>query len=266
MSYEKVYWDMGIKQEVEKRYPLRWGAPGIPRQKRKKPTPEQIEKQNEWNACRKLNRIITANFSEEDYHTILTYRIGVSREEAGKCLKDVLKLLRKKYRKAEGELKYIVVTEYENKRIHHHIVINDYPGMDSDTVKVMKSAWKQAAGDCAGNPKFVGLYDNGDYKNLAEYLIKETKKTFREEDACMKKRWSCSRNLVRPEPVKETIQAKAWRKEPVIPKGYYLEPDSLINGINPVTGLPYQHYTLIRLDSPFAKKRVKNPESVDFCV
>lgn len=65
MPYEKVYWDMGVKQEVEKRYPLRWGAPGMPRQKRKKPTPEQIEKQNEWNACRKLNRIMTANFSEE---------------------------------------------------------------------------------------------------------------------------------------------------------------------------------------------------------
>lgn len=172
--------------------------------------------------------------------------------------------MRKKYRKAGGVLKYIVVTECGNKRIHHHIIINDYPGIDSDTVKVLKSAWKQAAGDCAGNPKFVSLYDNGDYKKLAEYLIKETGKTFRDKDACMKKRWSCSRNLVRPEPVKETVQAKVWRKEPVIPKGYYLEPDSLINGVNPVTGLPYQHYTLVRLDMPEPKQRGQNAKKRDF--
>ncbi len=264
MSYEKVCWYLGVKIEVERRYPLRWGAPGVPRKKKVKPTPEQIEKQNEWQAVRSLNRIITANFSEEDFHAILTFRENISREEARKYLKRFLKMMRDIYKRAGELFKYITVTEYENKRIHHHIIINDYPGRDSDTVKLTKAMWKKAAGAKAGNPKFVGLYDNGDYKSLAEYLVKETKKTFREKDACMKKRWSCSRNLIRPEPVKETVPAKGWRKEPKIPKGYYLEPDSLINGMNPVTGLPYQHYTLVKLENPFEKPQRQNAEKREF--
>lgn len=257
MPYEKKYWNLGIKTEVEKRYPLRWGAPGIPRQKKRKLTPEQIEKQNEWQAERKLNRIITANFTSDDYHVILTFGKDVMRDEAKKCLKKFLDGMRQEYRKTGQEFKYIAVTEYENKRIHHHIVINDYQGDGSDTVKLTRGMWKKASGGKGGNPKFVGLYDNGDYKNLAEYLIKETKKTFREEDACMKKRWSCSKNLIRPEPVKETVQARCWRKEPKVPEGYYLEPESLINGTNPITGLPYQHYTLVRLKTPESEERKK---------
>lgn len=264
MPYEKVYWYLGVKTEVERRYPLRWGAPGVPRKKKEKPTPEQIERQNEWQAERSLNRLITANFTADDYHTILTHAKDVTKEEAKEYLKNFLRYMRDAYKKAGQAFKYITVTEYGNKRIHHHIVFNDYQGKDSDTVKLTKAMWKKAAGAKAGNPKFVGLYDNGDYKNLAEYLIKETKKTFREKDACMKKRWSCSRNLIRPVPVKEIVHARSWKKEPKIPKGYYLEPESLINGINPVTGLPYQHYTLVKLEPPTRKQREQNAKKRDF--
>ncbi len=31
-------------------------------------------------------------------------------------------------------------------------------------------------------------------------------------------------------------------------KGYYIDPDSIRMGINPVTGYAYRHYTLIKLD------------------
>ncbi len=263
MSYEKKYWDLGAKIEVEKRYPLKWGAPGIPRKGKKNPTPEQIERQNDWQAVRKLNRLITANFTSDDYHVVLTFKEKVEREEAKKCLEEFLKEMRKSYRKEGQELKYIVVTEYKNTKIHHHIIINDYIAIGSNTIKLIKAIWKKAAEEKMGNPKFVGLYENGDYKELAEYLVKETKKTFREKDACLKKRWSCSRNLVRPEPIKEVVHARTWRKEPTVPKGYYLEKGSLVNGINPITGFPYQHYTLIKLVLPEPKeKKLKKPDKV----
>ena len=35
---------------------------------------------------------------------------------------------------------------------------------------------------------------------------------------------------------------------PKAPKGYYINPDSVKMGINPVTGYAYRHYTLIKLD------------------
>ena len=35
---------------------------------------------------------------------------------------------------------------------------------------------------------------------------------------------------------------------PKAPKGYYIDPDSVRMGINPVTGYAYRHYTLIKLD------------------
>ena len=53
--------------------------------------------------------------------------------------------MRKSYRKEGQELKYIVVTEYKNTKIHHHIIINDYIAIGSNTIKLIKAIWKKAA-------------------------------------------------------------------------------------------------------------------------
>ena len=58
--------------------------------------------------------------------------------------------------------------------------------------------------------------DSGEYSELASYLIKETEETFREEDSPFKQRYSCSRNLITPEPkaVSYThLNAKVWNAE-----------------------------------------------------
>ena len=84
------------------------------------------------------------------------------------------------------------------------------------------------------------LYQQGDFKNLGSYIAKQP------ETIC-EKYYSHSRNLVIPEPRKRVMRQKTFSREPQ-KKGYYLDKDSYIEGINPVTGYRYRHYTLIKLD------------------
>lgn len=209
---------------------------------RKQPTKEEIEKINQRNAERKLAILLNANFKDGDYHLILTYRRterptpDVAKEQVKKFLRD----MRKVYQKQDIPFKYVQVTEYKKSAIHHHLVIENCE--EVNTSKVVKSLWKY------GNPNFTLLNTNGQYKLLAEYLIKETSKTFREkEDKAHKQRYSCSRNLVRPKPVIKVIKANSWLAEPKIPKGYYLDKDSLINAVDKWTGREYQRYILVKL-------------------
>ncbi|MCI1959161.1 MAG: hypothetical protein LKJ25_06015 [Clostridia bacterium] len=213
-------------------------------------SPEQIEKINEANAKRKATREINANFKGGDYHLVLTYKkeLRPTPKFAKKYIKKFLRALRKEYKKIGSELKYFQVTEYKNKAIHHHLVINSVEGVSID--KVVNRLWNY------GRVKFSILDDTGQYKQLAEYLIKETSKTFREKDGGQMQRWSCSKNLIIPKPKVEKINAKTWSDNPKPKKGYYIEKDSVYNGTNPFTGGIYQRYTMIKL--PVGKKVQKN--------
>ena len=51
---------------------------------------------------------------------------------------------------------------------------------------------KKKDGEIRGNPKFVQLYDTGEYSQLADYLVKETEKSFRREDSSVGQRYSSS--------------------------------------------------------------------------
>ena len=68
------------------------------------------------------------------------------------------------------------------------------------TAAMVRELWAVRRGQdgIRGNPKFVMLYDSGEYSQLADYLIKETERTFRDEDSAVKQRYSCSRNLTKP--------------------------------------------------------------------
>ena len=83
-----------------------------------------------------------------------------------------------------------------------------------------------------GGAHLTPLYEDKDYKGLAGYLVKETKKTFRDDDNPYKQRYSCSRNLLRPEPEVKIVHANTWSKDIKVPKslreqGYYLDRDSV---------------------------------------
>lgn len=170
MPYLKKIWRFPNSIEVEKVYSGRYGRRGGHAPK-SKPSPEEVQKINERNVINKLRRILKANFTEDDWHLVLTYKKDARPEpEAAKKLVDkFLRQMRNGYKKAGQSLKYILVTEYHNKAIHHHLVINNIP----ETIGLVKKYWTY------GRPNFSPMLEEHTYGELAEYLLKETKKTFR---------------------------------------------------------------------------------------
>lgn len=239
--YRKVIYDMGVVIHVKKYKRGNYGAPGKKREKKEKMTPEDVRKQNERNRWRRLQRLILMNFHEGDWHLILKYRPGErpeTYEEAKAHRKKFLDRMREAYKRAGILFKWIAVTE-RGKRgqvLHHHLVIQDIRRDGIDTVKLVKKLWTY------GSAFFSALYEEGEYEKLAEYIVKaETK------EECGWCTYSRSRNLEEPVKKVEDVPRKRWRNPPVAPKGWYVVKDSVYNGENPVTGYPYQHYTLKKL-------------------
>ena len=236
MAYKQSRWDYGNVIEIKKAHTFLCNRKG---EKRDRAgllcvlSPEQIEarkkklqKHNELESIKELNRILIANFTEDDQHIVLTYSDNnvPTVEESKKILNNFLSRARRFYKKHNCEFKYVIVTEWNAKRIHHHIVCNSIPGVNM--AKEIMRLWGQ------GGAHLTPLYEDKNYNGLAEYLVKETKRTFREPETPYKQRYSCSRNLVRPEPKVEIIHANTWSGIIKVPKklreeGYYLDRDSV---------------------------------------
>lgn len=207
------------------------------RRKKAKLTAEKQEAVNERQAADKLTWLLSENFGVGDVHMVLNYRREYTRtpEEAKKDLERFMRGLRKWCREQRKELRYVTVTEYKRARIHHHLVVPEIPAKD------LYILWPY------GRPHETPLDDTGDYRKLAEYLLKEKRRTAQSEDR-HKKRWNQSRNLRPPRVEYETVQARSWRKDPKPLKGYYIDKDSLRAGVCDVTGYPYQYYTMIQIN------------------
>lgn len=232
----KVFFRNSI--EVMEKHTGKYGAPGMKRSKRAKPTPEQMAKQNQWKKERDIRWLLKENFGEHDYWITLTYRAGerpISLEEAKLQIQKFLRQMRDWYKKQGTPMKYIVITEYGSRGgVHHHIVVNRIPGADIEMVK----KWPY------GNPQFTLLYLQGDFRKLANYIAKQPA-----EDNAIKKKWySRSRNLQKPRMEKRVMRRKTFAQDPFVPKGFYLEKESLYAGTNPITGHPYRYYTLVKIN------------------
>lgn len=237
MAYYKKTFKAGDTLIVEKCFRGNQRAGGLrSRAKKAVPTREAVRKMNERNAVRKLTVDMNANFRRGDWHLVLTYHPDQvpNAEQARSNLGKFIRKLRAKYRKAGKELKYIHTTEYENKSIHHHILVNYH-----DLCEIQK-AWPH------GMVRPTPVY-TVNLQELASYFIKETRKTFTTTDSPYKQRYIPSRNLVRPEPKIKLVMAHEWEPEPRAVQGYYLDKQSLVNGVNEVTGYPHQYYILVRL-------------------
>ena len=75
MYIQKIY-DSGKSREYEFCFAGRYGKKGEKRSKKRKASPEQIKKQNQWNRKKKLRRIIEYNFDEGDVLVTLKYKRG----------------------------------------------------------------------------------------------------------------------------------------------------------------------------------------------
>lgn len=227
----------GATIEVTKRFSPRYQGQKVQRGAKKNKTPEDMKKVNQRNAEINLRRLINTNFNPGDLHIVLTYKKGnrPNPELARQQLEKFLRKLRTYFKKQSEVLKYIAVTEYLNKAIHHHLVI---PSMDT---RDLPELWPH------GRPLLSPLDNTRQYEALAVYLIKETSKTFAKEGSIQGKRWCGSKNLEKPKIIKRIISAGAWRKEPKPRKGYYIEKGSEASGISEKTGFQYQFYRMVKI-------------------
>jgi len=152
------------------------------RKEKKNKTNEAVQKYNDRLSVKTLARLLNMNFFPGDFHTTLTYAEIMSVEEAKHQLSLFIDRMRREYTKQGKEFYYVAVTEYKNKRIHHHIVMNYIDG------SIIDKQWK------LGHIWLSTLDRSRNYTELAEYLVKETQQTFRETENSTKRRWTASRN------------------------------------------------------------------------
>lgn len=268
MAYSKKIYRFKDSNEYEYTYVGKYGAKGEKRAKKKKPTKEQIQRQNQSNRETRYRRIIKANFRPGDLWCCLKYPKGyrISIEEVKKDMRKFLGMLRKNYKDKHSELKFIYRMEIGARGgIHIHILVNRIWNTQTDII--LLKAWEEVLLRRKIPPKKVrglldykSLYDSGGYQNLAEYITKQPQEDSEEYKqlslfAPVQQKTllsvSTSRNLIRPEPQKKEI--KHWTMRHIIDegpkpsKGYYIDKSSIVCGINPFTGMSYLKYTEVRI-------------------
>lgn len=200
-------------------------------------TPEMIRKNNIRIAEKKLRLLIDMNFVEDDYYLTLTFRDDPDETEAKNRMTKFIRRLRARFKKENELCKYIYIMERQGK-IHFHMLLNQ--GIRLNT-KILKQLWEY------GYTK-LELYrgEAEDAIGLAKYFIKERKMDIQGSPTHASKKWVSSTNLDKPKVESKTIKATEWRKEIKVPQGYYLDKNSVYEGINNY-GYPFRTYRLIRL-------------------
>lgn len=216
---------------------------------------------NERHAREYLTWLIHANFDRHDMAVSLTYDDGCYPETEERFEKDIrnyIARVKRLYKKAGAEFKYIIIKAFgESGRCHLHIIMSG--GVDRDTVE---AAWEYGRTN-ADRLQFnvCGVID------LSQYLGNQRK--------AGKRRWSGSKNLIKPaEKVNEHRYSKRELKEIMDAgsphkyfaekyEGYWLSefPEVKRNAIN---GSYYMTFVLYKPDSvnleKYARQKVKRKE------
>lgn len=249
----------GCTVDVQFTYPTRFGE-GLTRAKHRKTkteentksgTPADVEAYNYELAVRKLTLILNENFTPDDWFVTLHYEKEnrpESIEEARRQLTAFLKELKKSYIGKNLEFKWVKTTAYGCRgALHHHIAIPK-----GVTQRQISLVWKETvkASIKARPPECRALYSTGEYSALAAYFCQQAEISGTKERNM--RRWTCSRNIKRPEPeAPKWVDKVKWQEPPVPWPGYYIDTDSIRAGCNPVTGKPYLFYRMIKLPPDF---------------
>lgn len=241
--------------EIYKTQSSRYGL-SIPRDENVGKTPEATVRNNQRLAERRLRQIINANFKDDDYHLIYKYfehTHPANWKEAVEEMRRYWRRIQYEAKKAGIELRYIWAIETGKRgSIHFHVIVNKIE--KKAELSFFQKQWKRQVTGEDGKKTWIklgpvycmSLWSDGQYNDLAKYIIKQTSETFREMKG---KRWNCSRNLIKPKETVKEVKASQWRQEPKPPKGYVFDPSfPLENGVCAVTGLRYQRYGLIRIE------------------
>lgn len=107
------------------------------------------------------------------------------------------------------------------------------------------------------------LDDTGQYAKLASYLIKQSDGMLRSPDALQGKRWNSSRNLRKPKILrKEPVKDKGWynriaRLPKKLEQSYYLDGDSVQEGIHEKTGYTFFTYTFVKINQTWKETELE---------
>lgn len=198
----------------------------MPRGERREETSEDQQELNDKQAQRRLMRLINVNFDGRhgDMFVTLTHTPGIEEEEArtevGKMIKR-MRALRK--RKGLEDIKYILITECQSGKWHHHLIINH--GLSLEEIQEL---WGKR-----GRTNASILSDTYTYGDLARYLVKTEKarkgsdnpENVKLQRRKYGRRWSSSKNLEKPEVKKREIKPIRIGEAPKAPKGYRLLPE-----------------------------------------
>lgn len=173
--------------------------PAGKRRSKCRPTSDIQKRLNQKNREKWLLRLVRGNFGEEDYFSTLTFKgenEPESLEEAKRIIRNYLARLRRRYRKAGAELKYIYTIERGKKNGHWHYHLFLSGGISRDEIE---ACWGLGyANSRRLQPKEDGL------AALVHYVTKgQNEYGFRA--------WTSSKNLLRPEPA--TVDGKRKREE-----------------------------------------------------
>lgn len=220
------YWERkiycGPMLEVKRYCGTNGGRPLGSRKTEGNKTRDELNDAQSW---RKLWRILACNFSRANGDLCVTLKFArwVTREEAHKQYERFLKQLRYQRKKRDlEELKYVIIKEVQSGRQHAHVVLNSGISLEELT-----ELWG------LGNVWASVLEDTCSYKELARYLLKQHKPrrgsdqedNVKEPRQKGQRRWTCSRNLKKPEVKKRLCRPVTMNTMPRAPKGYRLLPD-----------------------------------------
>lgn len=235
--------------EVWEYHDAKYGAPGIRRRKRRKATPEEMAKHNQYNRERMCRWKLREHMEENDLFLTLTFRKEYrpeSMEEAVKAWGRVCGKLRPHYRKHGVPFRWIRNIEVGSRGAWHiHVVMKNCPGI----IEALNGAWKTGPKNARvslGSVLIKPLNTSGEFAELAAYMTK----TPETDSRIVQASYNTSRNMPVPEPKErkyERWQTFEGHDPRMVPKGWYVDKESFVEGVTKA-GYPFRRFQLLPLD------------------
>lgn len=219
-------------------------------EKRKKRAPksnyttEQVWEYNLRQAIFNLALLLNTNFRPGDMNIKLTIAGEMTLEEIKTARDKCMRKLRDLCKKEGITLKWILVPHITGGRYHFHLIMNrEVP------IELVRKAWR--AGQVIEKDH---LWANPNYYQLAAYLMHEARelKDLKRnsepgEEIPFTKRFSHSRNLVKPQPRKEELTRLDMEAEPKARKGYMIDGE-VQRYENFINGTPCREYIQVLVE------------------
>ena len=249
MGYIRERYDLYNSIEIREHMDCRHREEGARCEKRKR-TPEEMKRANQRRKEEKARRLIWANFEPGDYVRTLTFkkdRRPADMKEAQSIKAKFLRQLAREYGKRFYKLLWIANIECPPRGAWHiHLICNRIEGGGD----IIKDLWRQ----------YGGVYDQEladiQGKDIGAYITKSPDSADDGEHKVIESKYSHSRNLTVPEPKRTEISGWRMSDAPRVPKGFYLDKDSMYEGVN-MAGYQYRTYIIRRLVPKPRNRRTK---------